>query len=294
MRPSVMQCEASLVHLTTRVQQIITCCVARVMLRDTGGTAQKILWLALMPSVMTWLLEITLPTGRPPCPQISPSAPVGVLHSSLLYHAAKAHCTTMELGQHTLVAMTQVAKPDNAVYFKHSLADQDRGRRRLAITSRTEYVARTPTHCSILQIKLVAIQQSGARQPLPGCHRSSSHILGSLQSITKQGQQLKLNWIPNRVGVVNIEAHDAAVRRATMDFWASEPVVGEGRRSKAHCNPAPPPVTLTTGGNQEAGGMVHCHHCLSATQSPQHHQPKETSRSLMTASMVRSLPLQEI
>ncbi|KAK8403950.1 hypothetical protein O3P69_000184 [Scylla paramamosain] len=173
----VMQSETRLVPLTTRVQQITACRVARVLQRDAEGVTQRRLRLAGTQGAESlrrnpWLLQCTLathnlarmenwpqadlpaPTFRAPPPWEPPAAEF----SATQLPASKALCAVEEMRQHAFMAMAQVTEPDSVVYYTDGSADPDSGRTgAAAITRGAEVCERTPDHCSTLQTELVAI-----------------------------------------------------------------------------------------------------------------------------------------
>ncbi|XP_076043547.1 uncharacterized protein LOC143026662 [Oratosquilla oratoria] len=175
----VMQNETRLVPLTTRVEQIVACRVARVLQRDSEGVAQRRLRLAMTQGNDVlhrnpWLLQSTLatrslahinswrwqhadlpaPTYRAPPPWEAPTAEF----STTRLPASKALCTTEELRHHTLMAVAQVSEPGGAIYYTDGSVDPESSRTgAAAITVGTELLERTPDYCSTLQTELVAI-----------------------------------------------------------------------------------------------------------------------------------------
>ncbi|XP_063887725.1 uncharacterized protein LOC135115154 [Scylla paramamosain] len=243
----VMQSETRLVPLTTRVQQITACRVARVLQRDAEGVTQRRLRLAGTQGAESlrrnpWLLQCTLathnlarmenwpqadlpaPTFRAPPPWEPPAAEF----SATQLPASKALCAVEEMRQHAFMALAQVTEPDSVVYYTDGSADPDSGRTgAAAITRGAEVCERTPDHCSTLQTELVAIllalehaqhrreRTVAPQQPYPSDNVGLvTVILGSLQSLAAQGRRVRLNWIPSQVGVRGNEAADAAAKRA--------------------------------------------------------------------------------
>ncbi len=175
-----MQSKTSLVPLTTRVQHITACRVARVLQRDAEGASQRRLRLAATQGVDTlrrnpWLLQTTLathslahtedwPQADLPAPTYCsppPWEPPAADFSATQLPASKSLCGAEEMRQHALMAMAGVTEPDSAVYYTDGSVDPDSGRTgAAAITRGTEVCGRTPDHCSTLQTELVAIQMA--------------------------------------------------------------------------------------------------------------------------------------
>ncbi|XP_076032418.1 uncharacterized protein LOC143020145 [Oratosquilla oratoria] len=240
-----MQIETRLVPLTTRVEQIVACRVARVLQRDSEGVAQRRLRLAMMQGNdalhrKPWLLQSNLATqslahiDAPP-----PWEPHTAEFSTTRLPASKALCTTEELRHHTLMAVAGVSEPDDAIYYTDGSVDPESGRTgAAAITAGTELLERTPDYCSTLQTELVAIhlalehaqnrQEATVvlhtdsrtawqvlQQPYPSDNVGLvTAILGSLQSLAAQGRRVRLHWMPSHVGVRGNESADVAARRA--------------------------------------------------------------------------------
>ena len=256
----VMQSEARLVPLTTRVQYIAACRVARVLQRDAGGVAQRRLRLSLTQDTdclrgNRWLINITLATNcligvgnllwreadttDPAYTPPPPWEPLAVSFTTTQLPANKASCTAQEMRQHALMSIHQDDAPESAVYYTDGSVDPESGRAGAAfITGGLERAWRTSDHCSTLQTELVAVlhalQHSQHRREstvvihtdsragllaLQQAHPSdnigiTTAILGVLQSLTAQGKQVRLNWIPSHVGIRGNEAADAAAKVA--------------------------------------------------------------------------------
>ena len=174
-----MQTETSLVPLTTRVEYITVCHVARILQCDVVGVAQRRLRLATTQGAEclnhnTWLINIARAThsliqdgnglwreadvldstySAPP-----PWEPPAAEFTATQLPASKALCTIQELRQHTLMAIAQVTQPDSTTYFTDGSVDPESGRKGAAlVTGGVELLWRTSEHCSTLQTELVAI-----------------------------------------------------------------------------------------------------------------------------------------
>ncbi|MPC48852.1 hypothetical protein E2C01_042637 [Portunus trituberculatus] len=172
-----------------------------------------------------WMLRSVLAThrlthtGNGPKPQLDLPAPMycapapweAPQRTSLM-----SLCTTTDLQQHGLMAMTLVTKPGCVIYYSDNKVNPHSGRTgTAAITDGTKLCARTPDYHSTLQTELVAIQlalehtqhcqvatvvlhtDSRTRLKLQPSDNAGcvTTILGSLQSFTTQGRRVKLNWI---------------------------------------------------------------------------------------------------
>ncbi|XP_050709221.1 uncharacterized protein LOC126994012 [Eriocheir sinensis] len=172
----VMQSEAGLLPLASRVEYVLACRVARILLRDKEGVAQRRLrtamaqgrevfrnntWLIHTTSAvhgltrtLGWWREADVPALLPPPPPWEPSiAPF----TATPMPASKALCITQELRQRAL-SMAQVTEPGSAVYYTDGSVDPVSGRTgAAAITGETRLLCRTADHCSTLQTELAAL-----------------------------------------------------------------------------------------------------------------------------------------
>ncbi|KAG0706165.1 putative RNA-directed DNA polymerase from transposon BS [Chionoecetes opilio] len=297
----VMQSETRLVPLTTRVQCIMACRVARVFRSDVEDVAQRRLWLAMTQGIEclcgnTWLINISLATHS-------------LIHAGITGPWREADVPATTHVHHpgaAAIAMAQVVERDSSVYFTDASVDPENGRTGAAfVTGGTELSWRTSDHCSTLQTELVAIQfalkhakhrreatvvihtdsQTGLQalqQPHPKDNvKLTTTILGSLQSLAAQGRRVRLNWIHSHVGVRGNKAADVAAKRAargpnvTMHVPPSlqQPTAptrhteswsqGRGRRPGTL---QPPPTTHWTPPSNYPGQTVHyCSVCVWAT-----------------------------
>ncbi|XP_050715642.1 uncharacterized protein LOC126998207 [Eriocheir sinensis] len=174
----VMQSEAGLVPLASRVEYVVACSVARILLRDKEGVAQRRLRTAMAQGreVLrnnTWLIHTTsavhgltrtlgwwreadvpAPSFHPPPPWEPSIAPF----TATPMPASKALCITQELRQRALMSMAQVTEPGSAVYYTDGSVDPVSGRTgAAAITGETRLLCRTADHCSTLQTELAAL-----------------------------------------------------------------------------------------------------------------------------------------
>ncbi|XP_050724058.1 uncharacterized protein LOC127002289 [Eriocheir sinensis] len=183
-------------------------CVARILLRDKEGVAQRRLRTAMAQGreVLgnnTWLIHTTsavhgltrtlgwwreadvpAPSFHPPPPWEPSIAPF----TATPMPASKALCITQELRQRALMSMEQVTEPGSAVYYTDGSVDPVSGRTgAAAITGETRLLCRTADHCSTLQTELaallLALEHAQARPELTVViHTDSRAGLEALQS----------------------------------------------------------------------------------------------------------------
>ena len=177
----VMQSEARLVPLATRVEYIAACRVAKILHRDAEGVAQRRLrtamyqgreclrnnpWLAttclathvlghVENSLGQWReADTPAPTYRAPPPWEPPIADITVTPLP----ASKALITPQESRQRALMAMEEVIEPGSAVYYTDGSVNPESGTTGAAVVTEGRQMSwRTPGHCSTLQTELVAI-----------------------------------------------------------------------------------------------------------------------------------------
>ena len=174
----VMQSEARLVPLTTRVEFIVACRVARILHRDAVQRRLRMAmmqdheclrgnpWLtntaraaSILGHVESWPwqwreADIPAPAFHPPAPWEPPVAEVTVTPLP----ASKAVCLPQEMQQRALMSMEEVTEPGSAVYFTDGSVDPEGGTTgAAAVTGGTQLLWRTSDHCSSLQTELVAI-----------------------------------------------------------------------------------------------------------------------------------------
>ena len=177
-----MQNETRLVPLTIRVQQIVACRVAKILLQGGEAVARTKLVMVLPqgrepPTDATWLwcvaeaAKALLDTGQllqkgpdsPAAAYIEPPPwqppPVETIITDLSVN--KAQCTLQEMQQHALMTVAHASIPGSAVYYTDGSVDPARGKTGAAVVTEGEVMTwRTPDHCSTLQTELVAIQHA--------------------------------------------------------------------------------------------------------------------------------------
>ena len=241
----VMQSEAKLVPLATRVDYIATCQVARTLHRDAEGLVQRRLrmavaqdseclrgnpWLAntsraasVLGYVESWPwqwqeADVPAPTFHTPPPWEPPVAEF----TATPLPASKALCIPQEMQQRALMAMEEITEPGGAVYFTDGSVDPEHGTSgAAAVTGGTQLSWRTSDHCSSLQTELVAILHA-----LEHAHRRPG---ATVVIYTDSLAALEVLQQPH---------HSDNVRLVTSILGSLQSLVAQGRRARLHWTPS--------------------------------------------------------